>query len=182
MLLDASPERLEDFWGTDNVAYAIELGAGHGLAEMVNILLSAEGEDRQQYWAKARSTNIPAILRAAACGSAPTIGVLLAAGADEQTLGNDGRCASEYAGIMLPVDNTTTDGKISAVRRTLERAPAYRARSWAWSISEISPQGAGAAGGASAASATRRESAPTPAGVRIFRPKGQRLFTTRFDR
>lgn len=183
MLIDASSgPRVEDFWGTGIVSYAIEVAASEGLAKMVEMLLMAEGEDRQKHWATVRATNIPALLRAAACGSAPTMGVLLAAGADEETRDHTGRCASEFAGMMLPVDTTTTNSKIAAVRRTLKRAPAYRARSWAWSTAEVSPECGGDAAAATAAGRVRRDSSRSPVGVRVFRPRHQLFFTTRFQR
>lgn len=56
-------------------------------------------------------------------------------------------CAIEYAATRLPAENINADNsKTSAVRRTLESAPAFRARSWAWSAAVISSFIAGCAG------------------------------------
>lgn len=116
---------------------------------------------------------------AASRGSIPTVAVLLAAGADEQARDDDGHRASDFAGMSLPTDEINAASKTSAVKRTLERAPAFRARSWAWAAEVVSPQGRGAAG---ATAGGLRELSTAPAGVRIFRPRNQRFFTTRFNR
>lgn len=180
LLLDAAAgRRAGKFWGAEVLSYAVVVAAGEGLAKIVRMLVTAEGEGRQQHWARARLSDMPALFSAASRGSIPTVAVLLAAGADEQARDDDGHRASDFAGMSLPTDEINAASKTSAVKRTLERAPAFRARSWAWAAEVVSPQGRGAAG---ATAGGLRELSTAPAGVRIFRPRNQRFFTTRFNR
>ncbi|CAM9719408.1 unnamed protein product, partial [Ectocarpus fasciculatus] len=83
---------------------------------------------------------------------------------------SQGKLASEGIGSMLPDDKRNVD-KEGAIRRMLQRAPAFRARSWTW------PATLGAARGAGLTPAPN-----TPMGPRVSRSKGGQLFGRSFDR
>lgn len=182
MLLDATPgRRAGKVWGTEAFSHAVILAGGRGLAKIVNMLIKAEGEGRQRHWARVNVGDMMPLFGAAVIGSFTTVGVLLAAGADENTRDADGHPASDYAAMGLPAHDTSADSKASAVKRTLQRAPAYRARSWAWSAAAIS-SGRGGAAAATAAGELRESSLVPAIGVRLFRSRDPRFFTTRFSR
>ena len=180
MLLDATAgRRAGKFWGTEALSLAIIVAAGEGLAKIVQMLVTSEGASRQQHWARVRVSDMSALFSAASRGSVPTVAVLLAAGADELARDNDGQRASDYAGMTLPVGGAAAASKTSAVKRTLQRGAAFRARSWAWPTVVVSEQGGG--GGTPAGGV--HESSQTPAvGVRIFRSRNSRLYTKRLTR
>lgn len=181
MLLDATPgRRAGNVWGTEAFSHAIILAGGRGLAKTAHMLITAEGEGRQRRWARVNVGDMMPLFGAAVLGSFTTVGVLLAAGADENTRDADGHPAGDYAAMGLPAGDTSAGSKASAVKRTLQRAPAYRARSWVWSAAVVSSQRGGAA--AAAAIEGLHESSPPPLGVRVFRQRGPRFFTTRFTR
>eukprot|EP00752_Nemacystus_decipiens_P006567 g5913.t1 len=179
IMLDAvAGRRAGKFWGAEALSHAVVMAASDGCAKIVKMLVTAEGESRQQHWARARRSDMSALCHAALSGSATTVAVLLAAGADELAGDNDGHRASDYAGMSLREGKINKRERTSAVKRTLARAPAHRARSWVWTTAVDAARGGRAGTGAGGT----RESRLTPVGVRIFRPRNPRFFTTRFDR
>lgn len=157
---------------------------------ILHMLLLAEGEDRRAFWANHTSGGIgPNLFRATSMSLLAVVGVLMAHGADENTRDLDGRDARDYIGLRSD-DHEALDPKVAnaAIRRMLERGPAFRARSWAYPAFLADPRcapvdacrrddGAGArddlpAGGART-SAIR---------VRIYRSKDRNMFATLLGR
>lgn len=138
-----------------------------GRARLLEKLLAIEGEDRKEHWAASSySGSVPMLHFAAGFGGAAPLGVLLAAGASERQCDYKGVCASEYVGCRVPAEKTSPS-KNEALRRMLERGPAYRARSRAWP----SPAAVG-----------KRTTGKGTLGVRIWRPANVNLFSSRFGR
>ncbi|CAM9981389.1 unnamed protein product [Scytosiphon promiscuus] len=103
-----------------------------GVSIILKLVLQAEGEERQQYWASRRSLmDMPLIFVAAAFGILSSVKVLLAAGAHELERDPRGRIALNNIGILHEVGEPDPR-EVAAIRRALQRGPAYRARSWAW--------------------------------------------------
>lgn len=132
VLLDpAAGRRASKFWGTEVLSHPILAAATDWLARIVSILITCEGEGRQRHWARVcpSSGDMRPLFGAASKGSVATVAVLLAAGADELARDNQRQRAGDYAGLRLPADDVYADGKTSAFSGSLERAPAFRARS-----------------------------------------------------
>ena len=175
--------------GRPVLAKAIALAVMEDAARIVYILLNVEGEGKQRFWARATKrcagdgTNvsafeiacvegIPTLHLAASYGAVRSIRLLLAAGADEMSLDGAGNCVSEVIGISLSPDVRDPIRRCAAVARELKRAPAFRARSWAWPATVACGEGdAGEdrASGDNAASPDPTNRAPL--GVRVFRPR-----------
>lgn len=135
------------------------------MPRILDALLGVEGERRKKHWAREIAGNIPILHHACMYGSLPTVAVCLAAGADEKFVNSTGMRAGDIAGIYAPPNKKNQDRLGAAIRRKLDRGPAFRARSWAWALK------ARAASGKLAS-----------AGVRVFRPRNDRFFSTRFAR
>ncbi|CAM9568856.1 unnamed protein product, partial [Laminaria digitata] len=111
-------------------------------ARMLRLLLAAEGEEKRSELA---NTNIcdkhyRRLLHVGARFCCPAaVSILLEAGADEETLDSDGRIPLDGG---APMDR----GKGVAIRRMLQRGPAYRARSWAWPSDAEEADDAGGSG------------------------------------
>lgn len=80
-----------------------------------------------------------------------------------------GESATEV--LLSYVGNTNLDNQTAAMRRILERAPACRARSWAWPVDAAGPDVSGA-----------DASVKAPFGVSIVRPMNEKFFTVRLTR
>ncbi|CAM9680132.1 unnamed protein product [Ectocarpus fasciculatus] len=117
-----------------------------GKARILRLVLAAEGQERQEHWARHRLVlGRPLVYLAAAYGVLANVKVLLAAGAVETDTDPDGYAASEVIGAQLTSGNNLDPLEAAAIGRELQRGPAYRARSWAWPAGEDAPA-AGAAG------------------------------------
>lgn len=127
-------------------------------ARILHKLLSAEGEDRRAFWANHTSGGIgPNLFRATSLSSLSVVGVLMANGANENTCDLDGRDARDYVGLKSESGQALDPEQTNAaIRRTLERGPAFRARSWAYP-SFLAVAGAGAAVDADRRGAVQRE-------------------------
>ena len=144
-------------------------------ARILAMLLGVEGEARKKYWTQQLTGNIPILHHAAMYGSLTAVHVCLAAGADENSVSGTGLRASQVLGTYAP-PNTKSKAKLrEAIGRMLQRGPAFRARSWAWSSTKMDAACAGAA-----LDRTPPSSRELETGVRVFRPRNDRFFTTRF--
>ena len=142
------------------VASAMFVAAAKGHAVILYSLLAAGGQTLES-WGTVLGRNASMLHAAAAVADPATIGVILAAGADELALDHRGRRAEHFL-RLCEVDRKEDEAKRDACFRVLLRGPAFRALSWAWS-----PIEAGAdARGAGVARVPR-----PPLGVRLFRPK-----------
>ncbi len=159
--------------GLEMIPHGIVYALKH--PRIVELLLEVEGEDRRQHWATCWLQGLQMLHYAAAYCALSSIPVLLALGADETSTEKlRGQTAIDVIGVKLPpseIDEALED----AIDRTLQRGPAYRARSWMYPVTIDG-----------AADATDPARQPTePVGVEIFRPKcitSNRCFTTRLAR
>lgn len=148
------------------------------MARILDVLLGVEGEAMKEHWARQVAGNIPILHHAVMHGSLTTVHVCLAAGADENFVNSTGLKATHVVGIYAPPNTKNPDELKAAIVRMLQRGPAFRAQSWAWPL---------VMGGASvdASSATVLPTSRKPkslSGVRVFRPKKDTFFKTRFAR
>ncbi|CAN0183390.1 unnamed protein product [Laminaria digitata] len=106
-------------------------------ARILRLLLALGGEEKRLEWANTDHAFSGRRLLdyAAACCYPAEVSVLLEAGADEAVRDSRGRTARDAVGTV----NGVCPRKVqigrregAALRRMLERGPAYRARSWAW--------------------------------------------------
>lgn len=129
----ASERGLEAVGGSTAVMpKALTCATMRGASRILRLVLLAEGEERQQRWARHRwSLGIPMISLAAGFGILANVSVLLAAGAHELESDPQGRIARHNIGSLLQT-GAPDPREVAAIDRTLQRGPAYRARSWAW--------------------------------------------------
>ena len=157
-------------------------------ARILRLLLTMDGEERRLEWANTVNCFCGKRLRncgAAHCYSAE-VSVLLEAGADEAVPDSQGCTAQDYFGMSVSRDSGGIDrGDEAAIRRVLERGPAYRARSWAWPCEEEADAGGRDGDGDAVAAAPPPAVAvaaavllpplvvkpPPVVSLRIFRPK-----------
>lgn len=134
-----------------------------GSSRILRMVLLAEGEERQQHWARHRLfLGMPMIFTAAGFGILANVNVLLAAGAHELESDPEGRIAGRHIGTLAR-SGKPDPREVAAIDRALQRGPAYRARSWAWP----------AAADSNAINIAR--SAPAPLNIRIVRPSDPQL-------
>lgn len=138
-----------------------------GMRAMLPMLLAAEGDERQRYWARSWFHLTPLLGWAAASGSYTGVSVLLAAGANESVPDDYGRKPDSIIGLHLDTRERNARNE-SAIRRALKRGPAFRAKSWAWPIpvstrTLVVPLPSG------------RRSTTSP-GVHIYRAEGRKRF------
>lgn len=141
-----------------------------GRARMLDLMLSMEREQIREQYARFSPVDAPLLHVAATRGFFTTASVLLAAGARDTDRNNFGQTAMDAVGF-----GESDRVNECAVRRVLERSPAYRARSWAWPAAGM--HGGGAAGsqaiGDTILSCSRQEN---PLLVRVYRPKERYVF------
>lgn len=103
-----------------------------GASRILRLILLAEGEEKQQHWARHRlNLGVSLIHLAAGFGILANVKVLLAAGAHELERDPHGCCAHHNIGHL--VEGGDPDPvEVAAIGRALQRGPTYRARSWAW--------------------------------------------------
>lgn len=135
-------EGLKAIGGSDAIPRAVGAATAtrKGRAGIVDMLLSAEGEERRQHWARCCYKEDPVLHCAVSFGNISAARVLLAAGADEWAENTEGRWARDVVGFNAP-SLQRDPAKKGAIVRMLERGPAFRARSFAW------PAGPNAGGG-----------------------------------
>ena len=194
--------RAKAIGGDTAIHSALEVAAVKGLARIVRMLLLAEGEERQAYWANCASSLGGRILHSASsCLALGTLSALLSAGADETRLDGDGRTPSEAARVSVQDGRLGSEEEAAAVQRMLLRGPAFRARSWAWrsgttgAAAAALPRGGGGnaacgaeevgdgdTGEASEARYAGRARRKPPLAVRIYRPENKTFFVQHFGR
>eukprot|EP00903_Cladosiphon_okamuranus_P018616 g17136.t1 len=124
--------------------------ARKGRAGIVQMLLLAEGEERQRHWARCCYKEDPVLHCAVSFGNMSAARVLLTAGADETAENDEGRWARDVIGFNAP-SLQRDPAKKGAIVRMLERGPAFRARSFLWPPGIEDSGSAAAAAGAAAA-------------------------------
>lgn len=152
--------------GTRKLPKAIFSAIAFSRASVVQMLISAGGEEQLGHWAGLSYDSRPMLNWASTVAHLPTMSVLLAAGAREDARDSRGRLAFDVIGSDKSVVADMDPSKRAAARRMLQRGPAFRAKSWAWPGSGEA-SGVGGAGG-NAAAAWRGE-VQDPLGVRVFR-------------
>lgn len=148
----------------------------HGrLPRILNLLLTVDGAERAKDWANFSAGGCPMLHYAGVRGNAATIGVLLRNGADETVVDRNGVTASVAVGTQMPGTGKRGAVEVAAMRRVLERGPAFRARSWWWPARSAALLRAGRD-----ESVGLRSSAARPAtaslGVKIYRPPNPERF------
>ena len=149
--------------------------------KILPMLLLVEGDDKQKDWANTGLQDASALHWATLHRSFVAMQILLAAGADLATETLEGFTARDLVVEVVPgkelEDPDKETAMQAALRRLLDRAPACRARSWAW------PAGClGNLGGTTDLVVWSRRPTASPLGVSIFRPTSGRFFATRFSR
>ncbi|CAM9136988.1 unnamed protein product [Laminaria digitata] len=149
----------------------------HHQARILCVLLGAHGEERRTEWANTDLSDQKLLHCGAGFCSPGAVSVLLRSGADEAALDSQGRVPRDTIGADPRMKVKNYRKKEIAIRRMLQRGPAYRARSWAWRTEEAKDGGGCGDQGVVLSSA---QAPKTPAvGVRIFRPKNDRKFFAR---
>ncbi|CAN0257689.1 unnamed protein product [Laminaria digitata] len=200
---------------------ALGLAVQDRQARILRLLLAADGAERRSWWANITFDTTPLLHYGAGFCYPAEVSVLLEAGADEAARDLKGRTPRDIIGLGVGREDGADEaalrakglialdiisrrlgldsvpridrGKKVAIRRMLQRGPAYQARSWAWPSDEEADDAGGSGGGetdaaAAAASAAVLSSplaAPKPppvVGVRIFRPEDNSRRSTLFVR
>ncbi|CAM9547155.1 unnamed protein product [Ectocarpus sp. 4 AP-2014] len=141
-----------------------------GRTRLLKLLLTVGRGDRTAgYWANYYVWGGPLLNVAAGYATVDCVGVLLAAGADERVPDDERQTAGDVIGDLIVGGSKSASFRSdkAAIRRTLLRGPAYRARSWTW------PPLAAAVDGAVAFPSGQPEK--TPLRVHIFRRRGEKL-------
>ncbi|CAN0070648.1 unnamed protein product [Laminaria digitata] len=166
--------------GREVLPPALHFAISSRRATILRLLLSVEGEARRSEWANSTNPGGTDVLHFGAGYCYPAaIGILLEAGADETRRDGDGRLARDVIGVNLGRDGGGPHrkwGEEIAIRRMLQRGPAYRARSWVWPSGEEEADVGGRGDGGTTAAAAADVLSPPPAvkpptvtGVRTFR-------------
>ncbi|CAM9720621.1 unnamed protein product [Scytosiphon promiscuus] len=175
---------LEAVGGLDAIPDALGCAVTKGKVDMLNEILSVEGEARRAFWARTRvsddTTGRSMLHFAAGFGTLNCVKALLLSGASEAAADYNGQLPRDIIATIYPDDappaekNPKNEASIS---RALQQGPAFRARSWAW------PMGATAAssGCVSAMICSSRSTRPR-LGVLVTRPASQWVYVTRFGR
>ena len=182
--------------GSTAMLGAMTRASGKGHARILGMLFRVEGEARQKRWARQMAGNVPILHHAIMYGSLATVHVCLAAGADERFVTPTGVRADRVIRPAPPSANKPVELR-AAIGRMLRRGPAFRARSWAWPVT-VDADGIGGAPaeskknsatltvGADGVGAPSTEplkpSGTLTTSVRVFRPRDDRLLSTRFAR
>lgn len=156
-----------------------------GRARILRLLLAVDGQEGR-LWANAVIKGRYLLHDGAGCSVPAAVSVLLEAGADEAPRDSLGRIPGDIIGAYRGRfdDPQMNRGKDVAIRRMLQRGPAYRARSWLWPSDDEEETDAtvcrdrDAAGAATTPAVTVPSFPPTlktppppVISVRIFRPK-----------
>lgn len=150
--------------GPEGLAHAIGAGVVHRRTTLPRLLEAFGEEGKNDLTSFKYGTDGSLLHMASALGNVAAVSVLLAAGADETAVDPDGRTAADRVGESEGEEDWSP-AEDAACRRTLERAPAFRALSWSFPAETSNaavacgPHGGGL-------------------GVRIFRPR-KRTFLIR---
>lgn len=102
-------------------------------AKILRLLLAVCGENRRSEWANKVVDGRALLYLGAGLCSAAEVSILLDSGADETAEDSDGFTARDVVGHGIISKDPS---KAVAIRRMLDRAPAYRARTWVWPLDE----------------------------------------------
>lgn len=151
---------------------------------ILQLLLTVGGEERRSEWANiyaggARLVHVAAIF----CYPA-AVSILLNAGADDEARYQVDLTARDIIGQSPPwTDQRRTDphqkdpSEVVAIRRMLDRGPAYRARLWAWPLDEKVDRGGHGGGDDGCAALAAAPLSPTDMtppcikGMQCYKPK-----------
>lgn len=157
---------------------------------VVRMLIAVEGEHKKAYWARFVHKGVCLLNHACSFNALEVVSLLLHAGARETVVDSRGTSALDAVGSLaddpgwggdrINVNRPRDPVKESAIRAMLKRAPAYRARSWAWPAAAGeagAPAGVSSAvaGGSSSTKADKQVRLRGP--LRIYWPEGPRFFT-----
>ncbi len=157
---------------------------------VVRMLISVEGENRKEYWARCVHMGVCLLNHACAFNALEVVSLLLHSGARETVTDSRGVSALDAVGSLvgdtgwgggrIMINRSRDPAKESAIRAMLQRAPAYRARSWVW---PAAVKGGAPAGGSSAVTrgssvdiTEAEKQARLRAPLRIYRSEGPRFF------
>lgn len=120
---------------------ALSTAIRFGQAEILRLLLTVDGEEGRSQWANINVKGKTLLHYGAGHCYPATVSILLEAGADEAARNSQGRVPGAVIGLLLGADVDDNHRQLDrreevAVRRMLQRGPAYRARSWAWPADE----------------------------------------------
>lgn len=153
-----------------------------GRARILRLLLSVDGKEGR-LWANAVIKGRYLLHDGAGCSVPAAVSLLLEAGADEAPRDSLGRIPGDIIGAYRGRfdDPQMNRRKDVAIRRMLQRGPAYRARSWLWPSDEEETDatvcrdrdtaGAALTSAATVPSFPPTVNTPPVIGVRIFRLK-----------
>ncbi|CAM9621089.1 unnamed protein product, partial [Laminaria digitata] len=134
--------------GKEALTSALEHAVTDRRARMLRLLLAVDGRERRSEWANVEDGYL-LHFGSAYCHPA-AVSILLEAGGDEAAPDSAGLVPLEVLaqGVTEEDDLQMVPGRIIAIRRMLQRGPAYRARSWAWpSDAEEADDADGSGGG-----------------------------------
>lgn len=175
---------LEEAVGLDAFPRALEYAAQFKRVNMLQVLLGLEEKARQENWARDSVKYFGLLGHAVRYGvwrrngaeafqaSAATVYILLSA---ETDVGDTG----DTIGASLPAHQRDPH-KEAAISRMLERAPAFRARSWAWPCQTDYADNSGRPSSLDRSSWSRASTAPLR--TRIVRPMRRGLVPRCFAR
>ena len=185
---------MEAIGGKTVLPKALYASARFGQGRILRVLLRADREEMRSEWANISVMGKHLLHYGAGYCCPAAVSALLETGVDESARDLEGRLPRDALGVELGQGVSMDQGKEVAIRRMLQRGPAYRARSWAWPSEEAdagchgdrNPSGGGGVGatGAAGAALSAPPAPKTPvASVRIFRPTNdKKLFMRIVDR
>lgn len=151
---------------------------------VLRLLLTVQGEGMRSRWANVDVGGRRLLHSGAGFCHPAAVSILLEAGADEATGDSEGRTPLDVIGFELDRKHMPqmNRGEDVAIRRMLQRGPAYRARSWAWPTDEQVRAGVSGDGDTAAVAVPSSRlvvKTPPNRGFGIFRPKGNNLVFVR---
>lgn len=155
-----------------------------GHRRIIRLLLTAGGKDKERFWVRHVADRSTLLHFAAAYGNVNSVRLLLSAGANVAAMDWQGLLPRDVIGDAADFKDSSTLAREAlyvhaAVRRELERGPAFSARSWAWPVQGVMNTAAGHGGGGGgvgkppATSAARRAAV---VGVRVLRQRRSNNF------
>lgn len=157
---------------------ALTCSVKHRQPVILRLLLTATGgEKRRSEWANVVVQGRSLVHFCAGYCFPAALTILLKAGADDRTCDQEGCYPRDVIGHCLDFINR---GEELAIRRMLDRGPAYRSRPWAWHLDEKAETGGGVShredDTATAASLVAAAAAPpSPPAMSCFALKGLKM-------
>lgn len=154
------------------------VGAVKGYGRILQMVLCADGEEREEHFVRNGMASAPVLHDSAAYGRLSITRACLAAGGNAWDVDQYGQLANDVVGTR--VEGQRSPRTEAAIHRMLQRAPAFRARSWLWpgSVPAAVEGDAGADGSCAdyVPLSSRSRSSPLALSVRVFRPKNRIFF------